>query len=215
MNQFVIQTMPASRVAQLVREWSPVIVPVVLAHATLLWFWVALPDHAGTARQDMAISLSIYNQMQKVESPAAVKPRPEAKASPIEPRQTENPAPDVEASPPPVAENKPSTQSALDSPGQPDREPDYQAAYLNNPAPVYPLVARRMGWQGKVVLNVEVLESGLPGQIMLQQSSGHDVLDNAALNSVRTWRFVPARHGGEPVARRFLVPIPFILHEDM
>ena len=76
------------------------------------------------------------------------------------------------------------------------------------------MVARRMGWQGKVVLNVEVLANGLPGQIMLHQSSGHDVLDNAALNTVRTWRFVPARHNGEATTRNFLVPIPFILKED-
>jgi len=214
MSQFVIQPMPANQVALLVREWSPVIVPVVLAHATLLWFWVALPDH-GPARQDRAISLSIYSQMQKEESTTTVKPRSEAKASPTEPRQAENPVPDMESSQLPVAESKAPAQSAQNSPGQSDREPDYQAAYLNNPSPVYPLVARRMGWQGKVVLNVEVLENGLPGQIMLQQSSGHDVLDNAALNSVRTWRFVPARHGGVPVARRFLVPIPFILQEDM
>jgi protein TonB len=100
------------------------------------------------------------------------------------------------------------------SPSLPDREPDYQAAYLNNPLPAYPMVARRMGWQGRVVLNVEVLESGLPGQIKLHQSSGRDVLDNAAMQAVRGWRFVAARQNGQAVAKSFLVPIPFILKEN-
>ena len=99
-------------------------------------------------------------------------------------------------------------------PSLPDREPDYQAAYLNNPIPAYPMVARRMGWQGRVVLNVEVLASGLPGQIKLHQSSGHDVLDNAAMQAVRNWRFVAARQSGQVVTKWFLVPIPFILKED-
>ena len=76
------------------------------------------------------------------------------------------------------------------------------------------MVARRMGWQGRVVLNVEVLASGLPGQVKLHQSSGHDVLDNAALQAVRGWRFVAARQGGQVVSKWFLVPIPFILKED-
>lgn len=75
------------------------------------------------------------------------------------------------------------------------------------------MVARRMGWQGKVVLNVEVLESGLPGQIKLHQSSGRDVLDNAAMQTVRNWRFVAARKNGQVITKWFLVPISFILKD--
>ena len=77
----------------------------------------------------------------------------------------------------------------------------------------YLMVARRMDWQGRVVLNVEVLASGLPGQVKLQQSSGHAVLDNAAIKAVSGWRFVAAHQGGQNVTKWFLVPIPFILKE--
>jgi len=117
------------------------------------------------------------------------------------------PAPPAEASAAPA-------QPANASSGPPDREPDYQAAYLNNPVPAYPMVPRRMGWQGRVVLNVEVLASGLPGQIKLHQSSGYDELDNAAIETIRGWRFVAARQGGQVIAKWVLVPIPFILKED-
>ena len=89
-------------------------------------------------------------------------------------------------------------------------EPDYRAAYLNNRLG-YPLAARRMGIQGRVVLNVEVLAEGVAGQINVQQSSGHEVLDQAALEAVKHWRFIAARRGGEPYTRWFTVPIQFSL----
>jgi protein TonB len=127
--------------------------------------------------------------------------------------QVAKPVAPVETPAPPPVASAASAQPVNAAPGLPDREPDYQAAYLNNPIPAYPMAARRMGWQGRVVLNVEVLANGLPGQIKLHQSSGHEVLDNAALQAVRSWRFVPARQGGQVVTQRFLVPIPFILKE--
>lgn len=89
-------------------------------------------------------------------------------------------------------------------------EPDYQASYLNNRL-TYPLAARRMGIQGRVILNVEVLAEGIVGQINIQHSSGHEVLDQAALESVRHWRFIAARHGGVAFTRWFTVPIQFSL----
>lgn len=96
----------------------------------------------------------------------------------------------------------------------PDNEPDYLAAYLNNSAPIYPVVARRLGWQGKVLVSVKVLADGRAGQVKLQHSSGHPVLDDAAINAVKDWHFSPARHAGQPVDKWFLVPIPFVLKES-
>lgn len=93
-------------------------------------------------------------------------------------------------------------------------EPDYKASYLNNPRPAYPFAARRMGMQGKVVLNVEVLAAGLCGQVNVHQSSGHEMLDNAALQTVKTWKFVPARHGGQDVTKWFKIPIQFSLNNN-
>ena len=91
--------------------------------------------------------------------------------------------------------------------------PDYQAAYLNNRL-TYPLAARRMGIQGRVVLNVEVLAEGVAGQISVQQSSGHEMLDRAALESVKTWRFVPARRAGQSYTKWFTAPIQFSLQDN-
>jgi protein TonB len=199
------------------RSRSLIVASVALAHILLLWSWVSLPNLSKPAHHEMSVSVTLPSPPQP--APAEPKSEPVAKPKPVEPRQVQ-PAPqaapetpvETPQSPSPVSSNTP-VQPVAASPGLLDREPDYQAAYLNNPIPAYPMVARRMGWQGRVVLNVEVLASGLPGQIKLHQSSGHDVLDNAAVRAVSGWRFVAARQGGQVVNKWFLVPIPFILKE--
>ena len=89
--------------------------------------------------------------------------------------------------------------------------PSFDAAYLKNPAPAYPLASKRRGEQGRVVLRVHVLADGSADQVQLRTSSGHERLDQAALEAVRQWRFVPARQGDQPVAAWVLVPIAFSL----
>lgn len=64
---------------------------------------------------------------------------------------------------------------------------------LSKVEPVYPEEARRDGIRGSVGVRIEVLENGRPGEIEVQRSSGHDSLDEAALQAVRKWRFVPAQ----------------------
>ena len=202
-------------VALPLHDRSLVIVLVALAHILLVWSWVSLPSLPKPAHHEMSVSVVLPSPPQPAPVEQKPEPKPVAKPKPAEPQRVQ-PAPQavpgVPAETPPPAVNTPA-QPATAPPGLPDREPDYQAAYLNNPAPAYPMVARRMGWQGRVVLNVEVLASGLPGQVMLHRSSGHNVLDNAAMQAVRGWRFAAARQGGQVVTKWFLVPIPFILKE--
>lgn len=100
------------------------------------------------------------------------------------------------------------------APAVADSEPDYKAAYLNNPPPVYPMVARRNGLQGRVLLSVEVLADGVCGQINIQKSSGYAMLDNAALQTVKSWRFLPARQAGHAVDKWFMIPVQFSLKDN-
>ncbi|NOT99434.1 MAG: energy transducer TonB, partial [Sideroxydans sp.] len=72
----------------------------------------------------------------------------------------------------------------------------------------------RMGYNGKVILNVEVLAEGKAGQVLLHQSSGYAILDNSALQTVKTWKFSPAKRLGQPVTQWFLVPIKFSLEDN-
>ena len=89
--------------------------------------------------------------------------------------------------------------------------PRFDAAYLQNPEPGYPLVSKRLGEEGKVLLRVLVNPEGLAEQVEVRQSSGHPRLDQAALGTVRRWRFTPARRGADRLAAWVLVPLSFQL----
>jgi len=47
----------------------------------------------------------------------------------------------------------------------------------------------------------------------VRKSSGYEVLDRSALETVRDWRFIPARFGGIPVKSTVIIPITFKLKE--
>jgi len=87
----------------------------------------------------------------------------------------------------------------------------FNAAYLRNPAPRYPLASRRAGEQGTVTLRVLVMLDGLASRVAVEKSSGSPHLDAAALEAVKAWRFTPARQGADAVESWMLVPIVFRL----
>ncbi|MEA1901552.1 MAG: energy transducer TonB [Thermodesulfobacteriota bacterium] len=83
--------------------------------------------------------------------------------------------------------------------------------YDKNPSPEYPLIARRRGFQGTVVLEVMVKPNGRVGDLKVFKSSGYKVLDRAASVSVRDWIFKPAIKGNEKIEMWVRVPVYFQL----
>lgn len=73
---------------------------------------------------------------------------------------------------------------------------------LRKVEPDYPEDARQEGIAGTVGVKVEVLANGRPGDVQLARSSGRRSLDEAALQAVRQWRFVPAQETGSGEAVR-------------
>ncbi|MBU3543285.1 energy transducer TonB [Polynucleobacter sp. MWH-Loch1C5] len=88
---------------------------------------------------------------------------------------------------------------------------DYKAAYLNNPKPPYPPLAVRMRLEGKVTLLAEVLPDGKAGRVAIETSSGHEMLDQSALQTVKQWQFSPARKDGVIITQVVRIPITFNL----
>jgi protein TonB len=86
-----------------------------------------------------------------------------------------------------------------------------QASYREIPRPHYPDSARREGKEGRVLLRVLIDEEGRTKAVEVNASSGHDMLDHAATEAIKKWRFVPARSGGKPVETWIKVPIDFQL----
>jgi protein TonB len=91
--------------------------------------------------------------------------------------------------------------------------PVFNADYLHNPKPPYPLIARRLKLEGTVIVRVLVSPAGKAEIVRMGVSSGASVLDQAALNAVQGWSFVPAQQGGQPVSAWVDVPIRFRLTE--
>jgi protein TonB len=80
------------------------------------------------------------------------------------------------------------------------------------PPPVYPPRAIRAQLTGVVRLRIHVDASGKPLEVTVEQSSGHAILDEAAVKVVQArWRFVPATRDGQAVEAWALVPIEFVL----
>ncbi len=152
-------------------------------------------------------------------------PRPKAVAPRVAaPRQAPAPAPAqaplVAADTPLVAASADTVQVArapVDVPTPPAApkaeeavtEPKGYAGYLRNPAPDYPPAAQKRGLEGKVVLKVHVLASGQPDTVTIATSSGHQILDDAALKAVTQWAFAPARRGQTPIDGWVQVPLTF------
>jgi len=96
-------------------------------------------------------------------------------------------------------------------PEPPLTPPVFSADYLVNPAPAYPLMSRRMHEEGKVILRVLVNPGGGAEEVQVRTSSGFARLDDAARDTVRRWKFVPARRGVDKVPAWVLIPISFRL----
>lgn len=157
----------------------------------------------------------------------AVRPERVSRPEPVQ-RRANTPEP---ARPRAVARPRPAVEEALAGPAEraiaapeslppaplpaptPVTAPLFNADYLHNPAPVYPYQSRRTGEQGRVVLRVLVSAAGGAEKVEIQTSSGSPRLDQAALEAVRAWRFVPARQGEQAVEAWVAVPINFKLGE--
>lgn len=209
---------------------------VVALHGAMVWALMQAPSVEFQAA-DPVLSVSLLavdsDAVEPVQlTPAAVpKPMPSRQKPAIDPRfQAVNPE---EPSQIQIAAALPDSQSASQRDNAPSLPvdasvavdvsvshapapvslPRFDAAYLDNPRPVYPPLSRRMGEQGKVLLRVAVDSAGRPTDVQLHQGSGSLRLDRAALDAVRSWRFTPARQGDLAVAASVIVPIVFSLKE--
>lgn len=101
-------------------------------------------------------------------------------------------------------------QSAGSSSGTADA--DYKSESLRNAQPRYPIYSRKMRQEGVVIITAEVLTDGSATDVRMVASSGIKLLDEAALETVKQWRFIPAKRDGVPYAQRLRIPVTFSLN---
>lgn len=201
---------------------------VVLLHLGVLW---ALQSGLMRRAVEIIVPGEVLSEFLSPPAPAAERPqapvaqrrppepqpRPQVQPTPPLPAATTEPAPLVApaapAPPAPAALEASTVAATAAGPAAPARIelPSSDAAYLNNPRPSYPALSRRLGEQGKVVVRVLIGVDGKAQQAEIRTSSGYDRLDQAALATVRSWRYVPGTRGGVPEAMWFNVPINFVL----
>ena len=218
------------------RTWR-VTAAVLLAHAGLAWLLsLGLLSSAPPASEvENVIMASVVVD---VPAPPAVipqpvvpkvQPKPQTRPlTPVTPQTQPQPSPVVtQAAPSQAAPIVPATASpapaaaAPAAAGQPLPnpstataavvQPSSDADYLNNPAPAYPRMSKRLGEQGTVTVRVLINIEGRAEQAEIRTSSGYPRLDEAALETVKRWRYVPGKRAGIPEAIWFNVPVRFVL----
>lgn len=228
-----VNARPIDRQSRPVAVASATLVAALL-HGSLLFWYVTrpapLPFSAAAPLPMISMELSappapVVNQLiTPPQSPKEVvkpkpdkpklKPKPKPKPKPAETavKQVET-AKEEPVSAPPAASAPQTLNHAAQAAPRNDTfvQADSNAAYLNNPKPEYPLRARQRHWEGRVLLRVYVTADGQAQQVVLQMSSGHEMLDESALEAVKKWRFVPAKRGDNAEASWVSVPIVFRL----
>lgn len=125
----------------------------------------------------------------------------EAPAAPVEPVKVA----DAPKAPPPVEKV---AEKLVEETIEPPR---FGVSYLNNPAPDYPATSRRLGEEGRVLMKVLVSADGAADEVRIEKSSGSERLDNAAMQAVKRWRFIPANKNNQALSAYVIVPVKFSL----
>lgn len=84
---------------------------------------------------------------------------------------------------------------------------------LTPQAVIYPRRAIRKGWEGQTVVAAEVLPDGTVGRTAVAQSSGHEILDHAAQDAIKTWKFETESEIEEAVPQYVDIPVTFKLKD--
>ncbi|HSZ74420.1 MAG TPA: TonB family protein [Rhizomicrobium sp.] len=79
----------------------------------------------------------------------------------------------------------------------------------------YPYEARRLQEQGTVHITYTLEADGTPDKFSVVESSGFEDLDNTAIESAKTWRYLPATEDGRPIAVRLDADIRFSLGDSI
>lgn len=187
----------------------PALACSVALHASLL-AWTLCPSASLPQQQVVDIELVAMSSLTSNQEVRQAKPDPQPEkavpavaASPLQKESTHRKMAAVITSGPQAPHALKKVAALV--------EPVFNAAYLHNTPPAYPDTARREGVEGRVLLEIDVTPQGRAGDVTVQHSSGSPVLDNAAREAVKNWRFVPARRGDEMLESKVTVPIEFKL----
>jgi len=198
------------------------------AHAGVFQHFSAMKGNPGPASVQTMVTVSLLAAPAPVTEPepepqAVVTPPPKPVARVAEPKRKPDPVKKKPVAKPvptakPVVPPQPVTVAAARIPAVdagpaavdlPLTQPRADAAYLRNPPPKYPRIMLRRGIEGTVLVRAQVLDDGRCHHVKLKESSGHQLLDEAALSAVKSWHFVPAQKGDMKIVAWVDIPVEF------
>ena len=116
----------------------------------------------------------------------------------------------VEAPPPPITNV--TTQPAPPPPRAIVPGTPVKPTFVPDVQDYYPEVSRRNGEEGRAIVKVCVNVAGKIDSVEIATTTGHPLLDEAALKVAKAFRFKPATSEGKPVASCPVLPVKFELH---
>ena len=85
-------------------------------------------------------------------------------------------------------------------------------SFLHREPPIYPVLARKLGREGRVLLRLRLDPTGHLQGVETVEAGGFGFAE-AAISAIRKSTFMPAVRNGDPVASQVLVPVRFVLYE--
>jgi protein TonB len=167
----------------------------------------------------------VVEKPEKVEKP---KPKPKPMTMPTA-KPMDQSEKQEEAAPPPAepVREAPRESHREASPAPPTGEEGHRAVNKAPPGPAedtqyhpggmtglkrrYPHAALERGWEGTVTLKVHIQADGDIGEVLVVSSSGHDVLDEAAVDLIKEAHATPARRGDKSIDSWVIVPYRFTI----
>lgn len=201
-------------------------VMVLALHVLGIWAILAIKPMREAVHKLAPLVVSIVASAPvRSEPPKLLPPPPQAPLQHVEPAAlipvfqlnsaaAPNAAAPLAAAPAPAATQQSSEPVTAVQPVQPPAPKQIAASavrYLVAPPVEVPMLSRRAGESGVVLLRVLVDAQGLPKQIVLHKSSGFVRLDEQALGAMRQARFKPQTENGQAIEWFVIAPLSYEL----
>jgi TonB family protein len=192
----------------------------MLVHVLALWYAMLLRDTFVEGDADATVLVAVVVESPRPEPPAPQPARPKLQEIqqpllaptiadiPIE--QPETPVP--EAVVVDIASGA-TADPGLTAGGDSGRSDGGGIVLLQRVLPIYPRAAARRGEQGVTGVLIHLAQNGRVDDVKLERSSGYPLLDKAALDAFRRWRFAPLAPGTAPRGRWLRTDQRFILYQ--
>jgi protein TonB len=189
-------------------------VAIIAVHVLVIWAFISGFAQTGVRY----VETILQTNMIQTEKPKDLPPPP----PPVDLKErppVQVVAPDINISVPVDAPPPPITNVTTHAVPPPPPAPraivpgtPVKPTYVPDVADYYPDMSRRNGEEGRAIVKVCVNTSGKIDSAEIATSTGHPMLDEAALKVAKAFRFKPATSEGKPVASCPTLPVKFELH---